>query len=393
MASTENKYIDSSNFATALAVYDDINLTIKAADGTYQYNGEYRTQLNGILGPLIVCDDCIPPPIPCSGTINPPTGNQGLYQLIVSTGETVNDTGAILVYFNPQSVPDGIRVLYDGVYYNRLSSPTDGNLQTTSGVSDAFTILGNSNACVPSIPDTSSYNFFNGYNQGGWVSGTPTPQDVTINTGDDVYGGAGEFSVLVIPKPNATPSDITVQVLGPCSGTAWSISVDCPTDLPSFTGEAIGSSTDCGTTSSTFYFARFKDATNTYPVVNNPVFLDANGSSRATDQNYLMDNDKVITVTNGVVSAIVDCSSAPATAFTASTSYPTQTDACSSSDITNSFYFVGNSPATGKTAYTDSSLTTAFVGDGGRYRIDDSPLASFIIDSSGVLGIGGICQI
>ena len=31
-----NKYIDSVSFLTATAVYDDINLTTKSADGYYQ---------------------------------------------------------------------------------------------------------------------------------------------------------------------------------------------------------------------------------------------------------------------------------------------------------------------------------------------------------------------
>ena len=69
MPSIENKYIDSSSFSTATAVYDDIHLTIKASDGVYQYDEQYRTQLNGLLGPLFQCEVC---GIPCGGTLNPP---------------------------------------------------------------------------------------------------------------------------------------------------------------------------------------------------------------------------------------------------------------------------------------------------------------------------------
>jgi len=122
MPSTENKFINASTFATATSVYDDANLTIISPDGYYQYNGEYRHQLNGLLGPLFVCEEC---GIACGGTLSPPTGGRGLYQLDISVGTTSNDTGAILIYFDPRGFPDGIRVLYDGVYYNRLSSATD----------------------------------------------------------------------------------------------------------------------------------------------------------------------------------------------------------------------------------------------------------------------------
>lgn len=305
MPSIENKYIDSSSFSTATAVYDDVNLTIKASDGVYQYDEQYRTQLNGLLGPLFQCETC---GIPCGGTLNPPGGSEGIYQLELSAGSTSADVGAILIYFDPLSYPDGIRVLYDGVYYNRLSSPLDGNLQSTSGVADAFTILGDPNDnCVPSAPNTTNYNFFNGYDANGWIAGTPSPQSITINTGDDIRFGQNQDNLLVVPKPNALPGIVTIQVLGPCSGTGWNISVQCPSALPSFEARGIGAGNICQATDTTLYFGRFLNAVNAYPVVNNPVFLDHDGVNRASDQNYIMDNNQVITVTQGVVSSIQNC--------------------------------------------------------------------------------------
>ena len=53
-----NKYIDSGNFLTATAVYDDINLTTKATDGYYQFGGQYRRQVLGALLTATVCADC-----------------------------------------------------------------------------------------------------------------------------------------------------------------------------------------------------------------------------------------------------------------------------------------------------------------------------------------------
>ena len=305
MPSIENKYIDSSSFSTATAVYDDVHLTTKASDGVYQYDEQYRTQLNGLLGPLFQCEVC---GIPCGGTLNPPGGSEGIYQLELSVGSTLADVGAILIYFNPRSFPDGIRVLYDGVYYNRLSSPLDGNLQSTSGVADAFTILGDpGDPCVPSTPNTSNYNFFNGYDNTGWLAGTPSPQSITINTGDDIRFGQEQNNLLVVPKPNALPCIVSIQVLGPCVNTGWSISVECPAALPSFQAKAIAAGNICQATDTTLYFGRFQGDSNAYPVVNNPVFLDQDGVNRASDQNYIMDNNQVITVTQGVVSSIQNC--------------------------------------------------------------------------------------
>ena len=325
MATIVDKYIDSSSFATASAVFDDVHLTIKSVDGVYQHNDQYRIQLNGLLGPLFNCEIC---GIPCGENISPPGGANGLYQLEFSAGGTQADVGAIVIYFNPQTIPDGIRVLYDGVYYNRLSVPATpaitnpypqpadpgGNRQSTSGVADAFTIIGgptyaDAGNCpnVFNAPTTENYIFYDGYTGVNWNVGSPSPQSITINTGDVVYGGRNVYSTLVVPKPNASPAIVTIQVLGPCSSTGWNIKVNCAEPLPSFSAQAIGSSTSCGTTTVTLYFARFEGDSNAYPVVNNPVFLDANGASRVSDQNYLMDNNQVITVTEGVVSNIQSC--------------------------------------------------------------------------------------
>ena len=56
--SVVNKFIDSVSFLTANAVYDDVNLTIKSADGFYQFGGQYRQQLSGLLLSSNVCADC-----------------------------------------------------------------------------------------------------------------------------------------------------------------------------------------------------------------------------------------------------------------------------------------------------------------------------------------------
>ena len=259
-------------------------------------------------GIVIATGTCTPAGLPCGGTLVPPQGARGVYQLDIDAGTTVSDTGAIIVYFNPADIPDGIRVLYDGVFYNRLSSASDGNLQSTSGVANAFTILGDpTDTCVPATPNTSVYNAFIGYDSNGWIPDTPSTRTITINAGDDIRGGQAQNNLMVIPKPNASPGTVSIEVLGPCASTGWFLTVECPAALPSFTANAIGSTTFCQAVTGTFFFARFQNAVNVYPVLNNPIFLDHDGVTRATDQNYLMDNGQYITVTNGVVSNIQTC--------------------------------------------------------------------------------------
>jgi hypothetical protein len=313
MPSTVNKFINASTFVTATAVYDDADLTIISPDGYYQYNSEYRYQLNGLLGPLVVCESCddpAPNPIACGSGIVIPQSSAGLYELNFSAGST---TGAISILFQPQDVPDGIRVLYNGVYYNRLSTPLDGNRQSTSGVADAFTVLGLPAAQGPCsvAPQTYTLNYYNGLNQSpaSWIPGTPTTKTITTNTGDDVLGGANpQYNLLIIPKTSATPSNVKIEVLGTCPTTQFNLEVACPANLPSFQGKSIASGTGCTTANATYYFGRFRYQVNTYPELNNPIFNDVNGEFRVLDGNYYMDNSQVITVTNGVVSSIVACS-------------------------------------------------------------------------------------
>lgn len=343
----------------------------------------YRKIISSNLEVLTGCPSCVPPPITCGSGVTPPSGAQGLYNLTFDSGDTASDVGAIVIYFNPQGVPDGIRVLYDGVYYNSVSSPSDGRIQSTSGVANAFTLLGNSNNCVPTLPNTTAYSFFDGFSGSTWVAGTPSPQDVTLNVGDDQYGGANQYSTLVIPKVDAEKSEVTVQVLGPCSGTAWNIEVDCPTDLPAFNSSLNqGTSLACATADQTYYFANNYNVTNTVPVVNNWVFSDSNGANVLSNGNYVMSNNNVITVTGGVVTSVDICFSG----HLISDSESTTSQACSlPQNPTTTVY--SSSFTVGGFVYLNSALNTIFVGDSGWYHISDFHTVYQINSSGEILDI------
>ena len=70
-------------------------------------------------------------------------------------------------------------------------------------------------------------------------------------------------------------------------------------------------------------------------------------------------------------------------AFDMTASNTSSSNACSDNTYSNTVYVSDDTFAFGKTVYTDSSLTTAFVGDGGYYGIDQSPLISIKINSNG----------
>jgi hypothetical protein len=301
-------YLDGLNLETSTAIFDDSELTICAADGIYS-DGINSRELSGcFLLPSIPCAEC---PIPCGVGLTPPKGETGLYNLTFNTGTTVADVGAIIIYFNPAEIPDGIRVLYNGTYYNAVASPSDGRIQSTSGVADAFTILGEPlavNNCVPISYAPITYNFFDGFIGSTWSPGVPATKDITIYNGDDQRGGMSEYSTIVIPKTDALINNVSIQVLGPCANTGWNIEVNCPVALPKFTSSLNRKGKfDCVPTTETYYFAQHRNDTNTFPIVTNWVFSDLNGLNVLSDGTYVMASNNVITVVSGVVTAIQAC--------------------------------------------------------------------------------------
>ena len=307
-------FIDQgTTFDTTTGLYTDASAQTPAPDNTYQVNGTstYRVQSGGTLAATATCATC---PVSC-GAISIPSGAKGSYSLNVTLG---TDVGSVVVYFNPASVPDGVRGVYDSTSYNALASPTNGYIKTTSGVADAFTIIGDgSDACLPSTPNTTVYNYYDSISGGSWVqNGT---ESVTINNGDIQGGGLNEFSSLVIPKPNANPQTMDLKALGPCTGTVFSLEIVCPTALPSWSTSTIaqnGSSTSaCAGSGLTAYFAKQyadrNDASVVLPIVHNWVFSDSTGATVLPNGFYKVSGTTVAQVANGVVTAITTCSATP----------------------------------------------------------------------------------
>ena len=120
MAASGTYYIDTSSLSTATAVWTDAALTTKAPDGWYKFGVLYREQSSGLLTGVANCN-C---PVPCSGNVTA-SGGAGVYNLNLEVGST---TGAVILYFNPQNIPDSFQVTYDSTTYNTYTSITEGYL-------------------------------------------------------------------------------------------------------------------------------------------------------------------------------------------------------------------------------------------------------------------------
>ena len=353
-------FIDQgTTFDTTTGLYTDATGQTKAPDDTYRVSGTntFRVQSGGTLAAVASCPTC---PVSC-GEITIPNGNKGSYNLNVTLG---TDIGSVVVYFNPATVPDGVRGVYDSTSYNALASPTNGYIKTTSGVANAFTIIGNAaDACLPSTPNTTLYDYFDEIVSNAWVqNGT---ESVTINTGDVQGGGSNEYSSLVIPKPNANPQTMDLKALGPCTGTVFGLEIVCPAALPSWSTSTIAqngsSASACAGSGATGFFAKqYTDRNNAgvvLPILHNWVFSDNTGATVLPNGFYKITGTTVAQVANGVVTAITTCASS--SSYSSSTIQSTTALACSST-ANQTYYHSGSGalPVSGDTAWSDSGATT-----------------------------------
>jgi len=330
------------------------------------------------------------PDIPCGGTLSAGSGT-GYFEATITSG---NPTGAIVVYFYPQGVPDGVAYEFNGTTYNDLTSNTYGY---AAGTGNNLNIVGDDDrtGCTASTlasqsPKTLPTSVWNGSSFG--LNGGSTSV-VTTNT--NLNGTNGNiYYTLVIPKPSLTPTTGTLKVVGPCSGTAWNVKVLCPATLPSFTTNGVNSTFQgscCAAQDRTYYFARnaggsFVVDTNTLPQVGNFVFSDSNGASVLTNGYYRITSNTAIYVVNGVVDSISTGCSACLTSYASSLSARPE-NACTAT-INQTYYHDGSGtfPVANDVVYSDSAGTT-FLSIG-HYRAGST---RYRVDANGVVGQVFIC--
>ena len=261
------------------------------------------------------------PPVTCGDTVVA-TGNVGYYELQATVG---TGTGAVIVYFNPRAIPDGIQVVYNSIKYNTLTSNALGYAGATAGYLnfvgyDSYSNCGASYLVTASTPSGINVNNF------VWNGNSFGANGTTSNTGVFV---AGQFNLvndivfriytMVIPKPATTPSIIQTNNLGLCGTTKFDVHVLCPAALPSFTTNSVSSTFQdacCATQNQTYYFARnampkaggnvdeITVDTNSLPQVGNFVFSNNTGATALANGWYQLTANSCIQVSNGVVNLL-----------------------------------------------------------------------------------------
>ena len=321
MAVNSSFYVNAADLATATSVYLDLSLTNIAPDGFYGDGTITRQQSSGI---LLTSAPCVSPcPAPC-GTAIGGGGNTGVYQVNLDVGSL--GTGAIIITFNPQNVPDGIRATYNSVVYNKISSPINGPFQCPNpghyAIIGSIASVGTCGAWYPAgLVQTNTVFLYNPVTTGFDNTGT-TQVDTIVGTSSaptlqpDYFVATAAMGncVMVIPKPTATPSALLIEIIGPCTSTGWSFSAACPVALPIFPSSNLfaTATVPCATAMpNTFYFAKVHTAVDSYVGLYDYVFTDVNGQFPLPTGYYLTSNvaapNKVLRVVNGVVTAITNC--------------------------------------------------------------------------------------
>jgi hypothetical protein len=296
-------YIDGSTLLNSTAVYTDAGLTTCAPDGFYSDGINSRELVGCILLPAQACGSCA---TPCGQPIAA-SGGQGIYKVDLDAG---NSIGAMIVRYNPASIPDGIRILYNGGVYNQLSSPVDGYHASTDP--NGYTYIGATTADCGISGTTYPALVEYVYNGASFVASGNTVS-VFVAAGDVSLGAAPGNCVMVIPKISATPSLIQVEAVGPCSGTAWSLNIACPVALTGYssTTRHPACTEACGHPLTETYYNAPVTGTAGSPALYDWVFSDANGQFILTDGFYGFTGGKCMTVQNGIIVAISTCSIPP----------------------------------------------------------------------------------
>lgn len=302
-------FLDAASLDLATSVYLDSGLVNISPDGFYGDGTITRQQSSGL---LLLQSDCEACGAPCGTSIGG-SGGSGVYMVNLNVGSTA--TGAIIITFNPAGVPDGIRGTYDGIVYNKLSSPVYGGLQSSNY--GHYTIIGSTGSVggcgdwYPSGATLTQPEFLYDPLTSTFTATGGTATTVISTTDFFIESGTMGNCIMVIPKPNTTPSTLLIEIIGPCSSTAWTFAASCPAALPSFASSARlvtypGPILCSMPMDQTYYYAKVNTASPTEPIGKDYVFTDANGEFPLPDGYYVTYYDGVtsvglINVSNGII--------------------------------------------------------------------------------------------
>jgi hypothetical protein len=213
-------YINAPTLSSATAVYDDPQLTICSANGYYAEGPVVRQQIDCVLLPEQQCPFC---GVECGFTVIGPV-NKGVYYFSVELGFS---TGPVEIRFDPKDYPNGIQVVYDSTVYNSVISPLFGVLSAPTSL-PVFVGDETEDCGIVGTHTLQEFEYI-GADSSFHNLGTTEVVNVLASQSQLTWSSPGSC-VMIIPKPNATPSSLVIKAISPCDLDSFSISVSCPGD-------------------------------------------------------------------------------------------------------------------------------------------------------------------
>lgn len=301
-------YLNAPSLGSATAVFYDAALTVCAADGYYSDGLITREQVGCVLLPE---EDC-----PFCGTSCSPLGEittkheVGIYRINVNTGTNPTDVGAIIVEFNVNNIPNGIKATLNTSVYNELSSVTEGYL--ASATTGTITYIGKSADNCGVYGSGSSVDLpVSSYDGVNWVV---TGSTETVST-DPIWTvlttNAPGKCIMVIPKLDNSFNTLIVDIITACEpDDDATVTINCPSLLRSFTASTAEDDPiiRCDLPTNVTYYVAAVNGVNPYLGLYDWVFTDAYGENKLADgkykTNFLTLPNDTIEVQNGVIISI-----------------------------------------------------------------------------------------
>ena len=303
-------FLNGPSFTTTTAVFLNSDLSVCAPDGYYTDGLVVRQQVDCVLLPVIPCPSCATDcPIDYGqGVLDP----EGAYKISFDSGTSL---GAIIIMFNPKKYLDGIKVEYNGLTYNSVSSTMFGYLSAPSGLA---TFLGNDANITPEgcqldgetfVLDEYIYNgSSNTFDASGITNTITVDASQNLLTADDPAN-----CYLVIPKTTATPSVVNITIYSICGKGDWELYAECPQILGTFFASIKQSEViypeSCTIPTTQPYFIVYVNGTEDALDLYDWVFKDQYGAVVLDDGYYRCDvlasGDDTFRVENGVIAELL----------------------------------------------------------------------------------------
>ncbi len=378
-------YINAQDFSNATSIFTDADMTNIAPDGTYQFNGVYRTMSSGDLGSPFFCATCC---AGCSATYTYPIPSAKNQKSTVCSSIGVTTNTAIVIKFkytssNSQDLgfPLGLQATYNSQEYQGVTSNRFGylpelyigstNVVLSSDLAGTYSLDG-----LSWLPMTSSFV-------------DSADETVTIAQSDmsSIIGNPDECYMLI--SKTATVDTVDVEVFSPrptnvlpsSSGGGCDITIPCPVGLAKITTSTTQATKvlACGESLDEIAYIMRVNSSSGLPRMFDRVFSDPAGLTPLAEGYYTLSNTYSgaastkawmhVVGANGVVQAVGTCAEGlypSLTEMISSEMRPSFIQACtyqnqSGTNLPDQQYWhngTGDAPIVGDIAYSDVLGTT-----------------------------------